>query len=415
MAATSQAKRRSSVWVWVVSAAVVVAVFYFARMLTRPKLPVRVDYARMGSLTTTEATNGKVEPVNNYEAHAPFPGVVKAIYVHEGDKVPQGKLLLAMDDTDARARVAAALAGLSGAQAGYQAAQRGGTPEQRVTLQGDLQRAEIERNQAQADLNALKKLEASGAASPSEVAAAQQRLAVDNSSIQTLQQQQTSRYNSDDKAHALANLENAQAEYAAAEAALKDAVVHAPFSGTVYSIPVSRTEYVQQGERLLSMANLDNLQVEAYFDEPAIGPLQVGQPVTIVWDARPSQIFHGVIARVPATIVTYLQTRNVGVVLVKLQDDHDDLLPDTSVRVTVTIASESNVLIVPRDALHIEGGNSYVYRVEGNTLHRTPVTIGKLNLVSVQIVSGLKAGDEIALGTTNAQPLSDGEPVEVVQ
>jgi HlyD family secretion protein len=48
-------------------------------------------------------------------------------------------------------------------------------------------------------------------------------------------------------------------------------------------------------------------------------------------------------------------------------------------------------------------------------LHRVQVTIGALNLTEVQIVSGLKSGDIVALGTTNAQPLSDGVPVKVIE
>jgi HlyD family secretion protein len=69
---------------------------------------------------------------------------------------------------------------------------------------------------------------------------------------------------------------------------------------------------------------------------------------------------------------------------------------------------------VPHDALHFEQGSSYVYRVERGTLHRIPVTVGNLNLTDVQILSGLKAGEQVALTTTNGQPLIDGEPVKIV-
>lgn len=406
--------RRSSRWVWLVSAVALIFIFYAVRMLTRGKLPVRAAEANVGNLTTTEATNGKVEPQINFEAHAPFAGLIHQLYVHEGQKVPAGKLLVAMDDSEAKARLAAALAAVRGAQAAYQAAQRGGTAEERLTLSGDLHNATTARDQAQHDLDALRKLQDTGAASASEVNAAEQRLAADNSSIQSLQQRQTGRYDSADLAHAQANLQDAQAAYAAAEDAMRQAIVHAPFAGTVYSLPVSRSEYVQQGDRLLSLADLKKLQVRAYFDEPEIGALEVGQPATIVWDAHPKQTWHGHIARIPSTIITYGNTRNVGEVLIVLDDADGDLLPDTNVRVTVTVANESNVLKVPRDALHIENGSSYVYRIEDGTLHRTPVTVGRLNLTDVQIVSGLKAGDLVALGTTNAQPLGDGEPVNVM-
>jgi HlyD family secretion protein len=99
---------------------------------------------------------------------------------------------------------------------------------------------------------------------------------------------------------------------------------------------------------------------------------------------------------------------------VSVEDADGALLPDTNVRVTITTANESNVLMVPRDALHIEQGASYVYQVENGSLHRVAVTVGKLNLVSVQIISGLKAGDTVALNSTNGQPLTNGAPVRIV-
>jgi HlyD family secretion protein len=207
---------------------------------------------------------------------------------------------------------------------------------------------------------------------------------------------------------------DAQAGYDAALDALNHAIVHAPFAGTVYSVPVSRSEYVNQGDRLLSVADLSRLQVRGFFDEPEVGKLQIGQPVTIVWDARPSETWHGHISRLPSTIITY-GTRNVGEVVITIDDADDALLPDTNVRVTVIVANVSNVLMVPRDALHIERGSPFVYRKEGNSLHRVKVTIGVLNLTDVQVLSGLAAGDVIALGTTNAQPLSEDIPVKVVQ
>ncbi|HEX4064826.1 MAG TPA: efflux RND transporter periplasmic adaptor subunit [Acidobacteriaceae bacterium] len=414
--ATNRATPRTA-RIWLLTAVAIIIIFYVVRLMTRGKLPIRVAEATMGELRSTVATNGKVEPLpeNNFEAHAPFAGVVETVNVHPGEKVAAGQLLIAMDTTEATTRLAAARAALTGAQASLQSAEQGGTPEERVSLLGQLQSAKIDRDQAQHDLNALQKLQASGAASPNEVSAAEARLNADNNSIQILEQRKTARLDSAGLAHARANLQDAQAAYAAAEDALHRAVVHAPFAGTVYSLPVGPTEFVQMGDRLLSMAKVSHMEVMAYFDEPEIGNLQVGQPATVIWDAKPDQVWQGRVARLPSTIITYLNSRNVGEVLVTLDNPDGSLLPDTNVRVTVTVANESNVLIVPRDALHIEQGKTFVYRLEGDSLHRIPVVIGKLNYTDVQIVSGLKAGETVALNTTNGQPISTGVPVKVVQ
>src|ERR1700761_2499490 len=119
--AKARTTRTRNALIWGGTGIVVALVFYFVHMATRTTLPIRAATVERSSLKSTTPTNGKVEPESNFEAHAPFPGVVKAIYVHEGDKVTAGKLLLQMDDTDAVSKLATAVAALRGAQASYDA------------------------------------------------------------------------------------------------------------------------------------------------------------------------------------------------------------------------------------------------------------------------------------------------------
>lgn len=407
-------RRKRTRWIWLSAAVGLVVIFYFVRMATRSRIPIRVATVVRSELRSTVPTNGQVEPQVNYEAHAPFPGLIKALYVHEGQKVSQGTLLLSMDDTDARARLATAVSGLRSAQENYNAMIQGGTQAERLSLGGEITKAQIDRDQAQHDLDALRKLQLTGAASPSEVAAAQQRLDADNATLANLQQRKTNNYDAGDINRVKAALADAQAGYESAQQVMNQANVRAPFRGTVYLIPVSKTEYVQQGSLLLSMADLSRMQVRAYFDEPEIGKLRVGQPVTIQWDARPDKTWHGHIARIPSTIITYT-TRNVGEVLVTIDDADNDLLPNTNVRVTALVANEPNALNIPRDALHTESGQAYVFLVQGDTLHRTNVKVGNLNLTQVEIVSGLREGEVVALGSTNGQPIGDRVPIVEVK
>lgn len=408
--AISGRSRTSSRWIWLAVIVGLVILFYFVRMATRTRVPVRTAKVQRSELKSTIPTNGKVEPQVNFEAHAPYPGVIKELFVHEGEHVPKGKLLLTMNDSNARARLATALAGLKNAQANYNAMLAGGTQQQRLTLSGELAKAKIERDQAQRDLEALKKLETTGAASANEVASAQQRLEAAEASLANLQQRKTHSFSAGDLSRAKAAIADAQAGYAAAKQIVDEANIRAPFDGTVYSLPVSATEYVNQGDLLLQMADLSKMQVRAYFDEPEIGQLRVGQPVTIQWDAKPGKTWHGHIARVPSTVITYT-TRNVGEVLVKIDDAENDLLPNTNVRVIALVANVENALNIPREALHSENGQSYVYRVQNGTLRRVNVKIGHVNLTQVEILGGLKEGDVVALGSTNGQPIGDGVPV----
>ncbi len=136
--------------------------------------------------------------------------------------------------------------------------------------------------------------------------------------------------------------------------------------------------------------------------------------VIIRWDAKPGREWHGHIVRLPVTVVTYT-TRNVGEVLVDLDDSEDGLLPDTNVTVTVTISSEPNALTMPREALHEQNGKYFVFKVDNDELVRVPVTIGTPNLTQVPILSGLEDGDIVATGTTNGQPLQEGIPIKEEQ
>jgi HlyD family secretion protein len=360
------------------------------------------------------STNGRVDPEVNYEVHSPIAAIVKAVYVQPGDQVAAGKLLMVLDDMEARARLATAESGVKAAQAALEAETRNGTQQERQIAVADGTRARLERDEARRSLAALTKLNAAGAASASEVAAARQRLETAEASLQALNQSASSRYSTAEVERARAALADAEASLAAARQVMEQTSVHAPAAGTVYSVEAGRTEYIEEGKRLLQVADLSHERVRAYFDEPEIGKLAIGQKIQIKWDAKPGRVWNGHIERTPVTVIE-MGTRRVGEVLVKIDDADDGLLPDTSVTVMVTISSESNALTIPREALRLEGGKPYVYKVVKNKLEKTFVTTGTLNLTQVAILSGVVEGDVVATGTANGQPLQEGVPIKVVR
>jgi HlyD family secretion protein len=394
-------------------AVLIVIVFFAARSLMRDRLPVREVQVGHEELVSTVSTNGRVEPEINFEIHSPVATTVKEVYVQPGDQAPAGKLLMVLDDMEARARLATAESAVKSAQAGVDAATHNGTQQERQMAASDQAHARIDRDQAQHDLDALLKLKAVGAASSSEVATAQQRLDTAEASLHASDQSANSRYSPAEIERARATLADADANLRAAQLIVAQTSVHAPVAGTVYRLDAGRTEFVEQGKLLLEMADLRHERVRAYFDEPEIGQLAVGQKIQIKWDAKPGRVWLGHISRTP-TAVTIFGTRNVGEVLVEIDGSDGDLLPDTNVSVTVTTSSEPNSLSVPREALHSENGKPFVFKVVNNRLVRTSVTTGTINLTQVAIRSGLKEGDWVATGTTNGLPLQEGIPIKVV-
>ena len=401
-------------WLWLVTAIVLVLVFFSVRSLTREHLVVRVARVESGPLASTVSTNGRVEPEDNREYASPVSSPVKAIYVQQGDKVPKGKLLIELDDLDARARLASANTAVKTAQAALEAATHNGSQEQRQASEAELARNRMDRDQAQRNLDALQKLSTSGAASQSEIAAAREQLASADASLKATQQSASGRYSPAEIARTQAALEEAEANSKAARELVANCAYRAPVTGTVYSIDTRKSEFAEAGKILLQMADLTKERVRAYFDEPEIGRLAVGQSVQIKWDARPGLTWNGHIERVPITVITY-GNRTVGEVLIQIDGGDGGLLPATNVTVTATTSSESSVLSVPREALYSENGKPYVFKVINNSLVRTPVVTGSLNLTQIGILSGLKEGDVVATGTTSGQPLQIGIPIQVVQ
>ncbi len=410
----NRVKRSNSIII--VGSLILLAIISFAviHSLTREVVAVRVATVTHQDLFSTVSTNGKVEPVDEFQAHAPFSGVIEHIYVQVGQRVKAGQLLIGMADADATSRAAAAATNLHSAENVYNDITHNGTQEERINFNGDLVRAQLLQQQAQKELAALESLQQKGAASSSEVEGARQRLESANIGLKGLQQRAAGRFSQGDIARAKAALADAQANLAAARGNLNAIDIHAPFSGTVYSVPVSQYDFVPGGDDLMDVADLSKLQVRAYFDEPEIGRLAVGQPVKIIWDAKPNQTWHGHISRAPTTVITY-NTRNVGECIITVDDVTSDLLPNTNVTVTVTTSQRMNVLSIPREALHSDGPNSFVYRVIDRNLVRTPVQVGVVNLNRVEITGGLNEKETVALTATSNRDLSDGMAIRPVE
>jgi HlyD family secretion protein len=400
----------------VAAAALFATLFFVVRGLTHDSVRVRTAQVTLQTISDTASTNGKVEPVEEFQAHAPFPGVVQKIYVDVGDKVQAGRLLVSMDDTEARSRVASATANLVQAELTLSQMEQGGSTDERSQFSATEQSSRLEHQRAEQDLKTMEALAAKGAASAGEVKAAQDRLAAADLNLKTASTRATTRYSAADINFAKAHVEDCKAFLAAAKNALAQADIHAPIGGSVYSIPVSQYDFVPAGEDLMDIADLNRIQVRAYFDEPEIGKLSEGQPVKIVWGAKQGTAWHGHVLRAPTTVVPY-GTRSVGECIISVDDTRGDLLPNTNVTVTVTERERKNVLSIPREALRTAGTNDYfVYRIVDGKLARTPVVAGIVNLTNAEIVSGLKEHDVVVLSSAvSGQELSNGLQVKPVQ
>ena len=175
---------------WLIATAIVVAVILLAAFnsMRGDVLPVRSAHILRGSIRSVISTNGKIEPLNNFEAHSPVPTTVKRVLVKEGDHVKRGQLLLQLDDDEARTSAARALAQLKGAQADIHAVEHGGTQEEVLTTDAQLVKARADRDNAKRNLDALQRLQKNNAASVGEVREADAQYRTAEANVQLLEQ-----------------------------------------------------------------------------------------------------------------------------------------------------------------------------------------------------------------------------------
>jgi len=405
---TAPSRRR---WTWPVIVLVALVLLY--TYFHASPLKVRATTVQRGPIRSLISTNGTIEPVQNFEAHAPVSTTLKRLLVKEGDHVRKGQLLLQLDDADIRSQAAHAEAQVKAAQSDESEVSKGGTQEELIALNAQITKAQSARDVAQNKLDALRRLEQEGAASPGEVRVAEDALKSAQADLLQAQQKKADRYSQPEVAKIQGEASGAQAAYAAAEDALAKSNVHAPFDGIVYSLPVKLGASVQPGGLLLQEADLSHVLVRGYVDEPDIGRLQLGQKVEVTWDALSGRVWTGAVTTLPSTIKVHF-SRNVGEMTCTV-DNHDlRLLPNVNVGVNIVVAEHANVLTLQRDALRTDDSQLYVYRIVNGRLRRQNVEVSLQNLTQVEITAGLEEGAVVALSPAENKPLVDGAAVTVV-
>ena len=370
--------RRTWITILVILLTLLVGIGSYVQLRPR-RIRVSVVQPVRQEVSSSITTNGKVEPIHGFEAHAPLAGTVKKILVKEGAHVKAGQLLLELDDTRARADLANAYTRLRGSQERYDELVAGGNQQTLLFRKADVEKTTAERDSAQRLLAALERLQQRGAATPDEVAAARDRLQRAQSDLAQLQSR--IRYSPDEQQRALSEVTDAKMNVTLTEETVANCNVRAPFDGTVYYLPARVGAWANTGELLLQEADLSQLRIRAFVDEPEIGRLAVGQTVEITWDALPGHSWQGTVTSCPppsSPAALASSPRSSATV----DNSEHMLLPNINVSTTIVASSKQDALTVPREAVHEDGGHSYVYVLRGDHLRRRELKLGITNLTA---------------------------------
>jgi HlyD family secretion protein len=364
----------------------------------RPSARVAVVQASRETFRSSISSNGKVEPIVPYSLRAKFDDFVDRVIAAEGKNVKKGELLLTLNARAIRSQLDQARAQLATQQDDLRAARAGGRADQAAKLASDLKSAEAEGNLLQRQQETLTKLAAQNAATGEEVEKNRAALERAEASVDEARKakQEFEHQASLDRDRLDLLVEHSKALVNDLQDKADSTRVVAPANGTLYSFPVHPGDFVHTGDLLAAIADLHELRVRAYIDEPELGQLKPGQTVVVTWDALPGRTWTGKTEILPRQVVA-LGTRNVGELLCTIENKGQELIPNTTVDVRIEINERADALVVPRGAVQIDGVHRYVYRLDGGRLHQTEIRVGLSNATQFEVLSGVNEGDFLAL------------------
>jgi HlyD family secretion protein len=366
--------------------------YWIAQWLLGPKVPV---YAvEKGDILQTIVASGRVETPLRVEIGTQITGTVVAIPVAEGQAVSAGQLLIALEDGEAKAAVAAARAAVNQYQARLQQIRAAALPTAALALR----RAQATLLNARAQYERLQELKTRGVATQAEFDTARMNLEVAESEVQSAQVQvETNSPTGSDYLVAETALQQAQAGLGAAVARLNYTRIKAPLDGTLIARDVERGDVVQPGKALMVISPAGQTQLVVQIDEKNLAALRVGQRALASADAYPDRNF-------PAEVV-YINpgvdaTRGSVEVKLKVPDAPAYLRQDMTVSVDIEVAQRANTLILNIDGVHDSASAApWVMKVESGRAQRRKVVIGARGTGRVEILQGLQAADRVISAT----------------
>ena len=322
---------------------------------------VKVVTVKRGDISVPLVATGTIFPEYESKIGPKISGTIEIVYVDEGDKVRKGQPLVQLDQKDLLIAV------------------RQGQATVRV--------AEAQLKEAEVKVANLKK--------------ERERLA--NLLKKNVISQQ--KYDDIDTAYSMAvtgieviraQILSTRENLAMAEQKLSDTVIIAPFSGLIVKRFVNQGEFVSTmpPSPLFLIMNIDKVKTEIGLPEVHLARINIGNPVEIKVDTYPGIIFKGTVSTINPMVDPVSRAFTVKV---EIPNKDHRLKPGMFARVKIYPTIHKGALIVPFKSVMKRAGNTVVFVVDGNTVKLRAVTPGINNEGEIEVIDGLKEGEEVVI------------------
>lgn len=411
--------RRPSKRAWIIGGTVLLVILLIGLNVYRVKqkdvVPVKAAVAVEDKIESVVIASGRVIAPNREDIVTQVSGTVTDIKVKLGQEVEAGQPLLVLQSTDAVAKIHQAEATMATAEANLASARASGNTVEYVQAQTAWRQAEANWQNARQQLERMETLYKEGAVSQEQLEAARLDLDLKEAQYRSAQAQFEAA-----KAGAPISVQALEAQVAEAKAALEvlrnqasPTGLKAPRGGRVLQINVNKGDAVNPNTLLITVGDLTGLEIETDISEVDIDQMKVGQPVLITGNAVPDAEYAGTVKEIGLMAVTKIKNQGevTSVKVVIGVPEGTDLKPGYNVDLNITTASQEVAVVVPFEAVVEKDKQTQVFVVEDGVAKLKPVKTGISDELRVQIVEGVKAGDQVVINPED--DLTDGTVVKV--
>ena len=344
----------------------------------------------VGDMVQTIVASGHVQNPNRIEITAQITSTVESVAVSEGQQVNKGQLLLTLDSQEARAGLQLAMASVEEARSHLRQLKEVSEPVAALSqLQAEANLKINERNLARSRELYDKAFvgEAAMEESQRQVILARSQALINKKQWLSLQD------GGSDMLIAQSALKQALANVDTAKARLTYTRILAPRSGVLISRNVEAGDGVQAGKQLLVLSPVGQSELVVQLDEKNMKWVHTGQAAIASADAFPDQLFPCSVSFINPGIDAL---RGSVEVKLKVLEVPGFLTQDMTITVDIKVNKKSKAMQVPWAAVHdADKAQPWVLTLQNGKAVKTPVTPGMRGSVSVEIVSGLKASDQL--------------------
>jgi HlyD family secretion protein len=403
---------------------------------------VQTGKAQRLDLASVVSASGEIKPKTYVNIGANAFGKITKLYVKEGDRVRKGQLLAQLENVQSAADVSATQASLDVAGTDAVAADAG-----MRTAMADLNRAKADAERTKLDWDRAQGLYREALIAKSEYDS--RKNAWESAEAGLAQAQARVAQMKAQKDSADRRISQSRANLTRVSDVLRKTTYAAPFDGMITNLPVREGETVvigiqnSPGSTLMSIADMSIITAEVQVDETDIVNVKLGQPAEVTIDAIPKKSFKGLVTEIGNNAIvrstglattqqtTASQEAKDFKVVVTLQEPPENLRPGLSATAKITTAVRNNVLSIPIQALTVRSQADLqpesdrkgsvqaaapqneaaktkdrdkeeiqgVFVIRNRKAEFMPVETGITGTTDIEVLKGLKNGDEIVTGS----------------